>query len=81
MEESGICFLLVLVLAVALVIYGFVMLLKKQETNENDVTVLQRQLRGFGYLLLSQIVLVMGASLCIGLNLDSFKKMVKSVRM
>lgn len=76
MADAGICFLLILAISIALVIYGFVMLLKKQEAGENDVQVLQRQLRGFGFLLLSQVVFLLGSGACVGLNMSSLKKMM-----
>lgn len=78
MSEAGLCFLLVLAASIAMVIYGFSMVLRKKESNEVDGDVISRQLRGFGFLLLSQLVLIIGAALCVGLNLDVLKKAVKS---
>ena len=81
MSEAGLCFLLVLALSIALIIYGFTMVLRRKEAGEADGDVVSRQLRGFGYLLLSQLVLILGAAICIGLNLDALTKAVKSVRL
>ncbi|HMP31385.1 MAG TPA: hypothetical protein PKD85_17415 [Saprospiraceae bacterium] len=81
MTEVGLCFLLVVLVSMALIIYGFSMVLRRRESHERDEDVVQRQLRGFGYLLLSQLVLIVGSAVCVGLNMDVFSKMVKSVRM
>lgn len=81
MSEAKLCFLLILAVSVALVIYGFAMVLKKQEAHEQEVDVVPRQLRGFGYLILAQLVLVLGAALCVGLNTDLLSRAVKSVRL
>jgi len=78
---DSLCYILVLALCIGLVIYGFMQLLKKQMVGESDAQVQQRQLRGFAYLVLAQVVLVLGMALCVGLNLESVKKMVKSARM
>lgn len=78
MSDSGsLCYILVLAVSVALVIYGFMLLLQKQHAGENDVQVLQRQLRGIAYLMLSQLVLVLGMSLCVGMNMDSVARAVR----
>ncbi len=79
--SDSLCFIMALALCVALVVYGFMQLLKKQNVGESDSQVTQRQLRGFAYLILAQIVLVLGMALCVGLNLDSVKKMIKAARM
>lgn len=81
MAEAGLCFLVVLAASIISIIYGFSMVLRRRESNERDEDVVQRQLRGFGYLMLSQLILVVGGAVCVGLNLDSFTKMVKSVRL
>jgi hypothetical protein len=61
------CVLLVFILSLALVVLGFRMILQKHMDNENDVQVLQRQLRGFGYLMIAQVLMVAGLALCTGL--------------
>jgi hypothetical protein len=75
---DGLCYMLVLAASVACVIYGFMELLKRKQGSEDDMSVVHRQLRGFGYLMLSHVVLVVGLAICVGLNLDSIKKMIKS---
>jgi hypothetical protein len=81
MSDSGLCFIIVLAVSAGLVIYGFMQLLKKQESGESDGQTLQRQLRGFGYLMLAQIALVVGLSICVGLNMDSIKKVIRSAKL
>jgi hypothetical protein len=80
-DFQNFCYVVSLALAVGLVFYGFMQLLQREKPSENDVQVLQRQLRGFGYLMLAQLILVIGMAFCVGLNLDGFKQMVRSVRM
>lgn len=79
--SDSLCYILVLALCIGLVVYGFMQLLKKQMVGESDAQVQQRQLRGFAYLVLAQVVLVLGMALCVGLNLESVRKMIKSARM
>lgn len=81
MADTNICYIATLALSVGLVIFGFLQLLGQQKAGENELQVIQRQLRGFAFLALAQIVLVGGMALCVGLNLDSFKKMVRSVKL
>lgn len=63
---SGLCYLITLVATVILAVYGFMNVLKDKQKSENNDAVVQRQLRGFGLLVLAQIVLLFGASLCYG---------------
>jgi len=79
MSDSAICYLLVAVASIGLVVYGFMQVLNKQLASENDVQVLQRQIRGFAFLMLAQIVLVLGSALCTGLGF-SFKDLSKAIR-
>ena len=68
MQDIKLCYVVVLIVAVVFLIYGLVQVLKKREADESsDGEVMSRQLRGFGYVLLSQIVLLIGMSLCMGL--------------
>lgn len=69
-DGATLCYGLVLVISIALVIFGFAQILGRQVAPESDAQVIQRQLRGFAWLMLSQIVLFLGAALCTGLNFD-----------
>ena len=62
------CYVVILLLSAALVVYGFMLLLEKPRASENDVQAIQRQLRGFGFMLLAQVVLVLGSAFCYGMS-------------
>jgi uncharacterized membrane protein len=83
-DSANLCYLLVLAVAIAFVIYGFMLLLEKQRSSENDVQVIQRQLRGVAFLILSQVILVLGLSLCLGTlggGMDSLRRTVMAARV
>lgn len=75
--EASLCYILVLSAALACVIYGFMELLRQKQASESDMGVVQRQLRGFGYLMLSHVVLIAGLAVCVGINMGSIKKMIR----
>lgn len=76
-----ICTLVVIGAAVILAIYGFMEIFKSKQSGESSTTdTISRQIRGFGFLLLSQVVLVIGAMVCMGFSGD-LDKLVKSVKM
>lgn len=58
------CFIIVLVVSIAFLVYGFMDLMKKG--NEQGVDRISRQLKGFAFIMLSQVVLVLGGALCLG---------------
>ena len=64
--DSKFCYLATLIVGVILAVWGFFDVLKEKQPREADSKVLQRQLRGFGFLVLSQVVLIVGVSLCFG---------------
>ena len=80
MSDGAICYLLVAVVSVALIVWGFMSVFGKQLASENDTQVIQRQLRGFALLLVAQIALVLGSSLCMGMGF-SLKDLTKSIKM
>ena len=59
------CFIIVLVVSIAFLVYGF-MDLMKQKNDEKGVERISRQLKGFAFIMLSQVVLVIGGALCTG---------------
>ena len=79
MSSQSLCFLLTLAVSLGLVIFGFIQLLQKEKASENDVQVVQRQIRGFAYLALAQVILVAGVALCGSLDLNTVRDMVRSV--
>lgn len=64
MAQNSLCYLVVIVVAFALVIFGLIELMSKKRAGEADADVQFRQLRAFGWLIVAQIVLAVGASLC-----------------
>lgn len=63
----SICYVAAVLASVALMVWGLMDILKKKQKSESsDGEVISRQIRGFGMLLLSQIVLILGAALCFG---------------
>jgi len=66
--DNQFCYLLTLIIGVIFAIWGFFDILKEKQKHESDMNVLQRQLRGFGFLVLSQVVLVIGVSACLGIG-------------
>jgi hypothetical protein len=77
---DGLCYVATLAVSLGLVIYGFMMILQKAHPNENDTQVIQRQIRGFAYLLLSQIALILGVMLCAGFGVNSVRRLIESSR-
>ena len=73
------CVAVILVISLVLLVYGFLQLFQREKSTENDVQVVQRQLRGLGCLLLSQVILVLGVSLCMGQ--EGLADLVRSLKM
>lgn len=67
-DNASLCYIVVAVATIGLVIFGFNKILTPQQHSENDTQVIQRQIRGFAWLMLSQIVLVLGSSMCMGMG-------------
>jgi hypothetical protein len=64
MAEKQLCFILVLGLSIFFLIYGFMDLMKKG--TDSGTEKISRQLKGFAYIMLSQVVLILGGALCLG---------------
>jgi hypothetical protein len=78
MSDSAVCYLVVAVVAIALLVYGFIQILGRQMASENDLQVIQRQIRGFAFVMLAPIVLGLGYTLCSGsLNLRNINRSLK----
>jgi hypothetical protein len=78
--SQQLCFIATLAVALGLVIYGLMQIFKKEQASENDVQVVQRQIRGFAYLILAQVVMAAGMSLCSGIDLNAVHSVIRSVR-
>jgi len=62
-----VCILLVLVITLVLLGYGFYDVLKGQKTSEDDpAQTISRQIRGIGLIILGHIVFVVGMAICLG---------------
>ena len=67
MDSQSICNIVTVVVGTAVLIWGYISILRKQQPDEPDVlAVISRQLRGFGTLLLSTVILSVGYAVCSG---------------
>ena len=66
---SKLCYLLITLASVVMLFYGLRDILQKRKNSETDnIAVISRQIRGFGILMLAQIMIIVGGSLCMGLS-------------
>lgn len=68
MADNNMCYLVVLLVAAALAVYGLAGIVDRRRPNEDGMAQANRQLSGFGWMILAQIVLVFGAALCFSYN-------------
>ena len=78
---SMVCLLAVVAVCLALVVMGLLGIMKKGKGQENDVQVIQRQIRGFGYIMLAQIALIIGVTLCALVDPVMAKELIRSVSL
>ena len=71
---SSVCYLVAGIAAVALIVFGFWQIFKRQEAGETEIGVIQRQIRGFAWLILAQFVFSMGAALCPLLSMSNGRR-------
>jgi len=65
MDCASLCYLVSIIAAIILLVMGFMDLIKKRQKNESsEEQVISRQIRGFAFIMLSQVVLILGAMLC-----------------
>ena len=62
----SICSLTVMVASAALTIFAFYHIFQKKQNKENDLNVIQRQIRGFALLMVANLVMILGMMLCAG---------------
>jgi len=66
-DTTKLCFLVFVVVSIALLIWGFMDMIRKQQVNESSYSeVISRQFRGMGFLILSQFILILGGVFCYG---------------
>lgn len=56
-DSNNIILLASSIVVIGLIVYGFLQIFGREKATENDVQVIQRQIRGFACILLAQIVL------------------------
>lgn len=80
-DGSQICYLLILVASIGFLVWGFMDLLKKKQGNETDTQVISRQIRGFAFIMIAQVVLVVGSMVCFGLSggMEQLSKAVSKI--
>jgi len=82
MSGMELCYVAVVLAAIALVVYGLMEILKKRQPKEtSESETISRQIRGFGMLILAQMVLLIGASVCFGLAGGAEKLLQKVSKM
>ncbi len=68
-DGTQLCYLLVVIVSIGFLVWGFMDLLRQKLPSEKDrVDVISRQLRGFAFILVSQVVLVLGSAVCFGMT-------------
>lgn len=67
-DGRNLCYLVAFILAAGFLIWGFIELLKKPQAGESTTNAISRQLRGLGFIILSQVILIAGMSLCFSLG-------------
>lgn len=70
MNLSKGCYLVTSLVSVGLLIYGLLEILriKPKQDEPTEVSVISRQIRGFGLLMLAQVLIIVGGALCFGLG-------------
>ena len=66
-DSAALCYLIVLIVSIGFLIWGLMDLLRfRQHSEKSETQVISRQIRGFGLILLSQVVMILGTALCYG---------------
>lgn len=79
---TSLCYFVIVIIAIGFLLWGFMDLLKKQQPTESDTSdVISRQIRGFAFIMMSQVVLVVGGMICFGMSggLDQLGKAVSKL--
>ena len=63
-DATALCYMLVLIFSIAFLVWGFMDLLKKPSSGSASMDTISRQLRGFAFIMLSQVILVLGSAIC-----------------
>ena len=74
----SLCSLVIMIAAISLTVYAFYNIFQKKDSKENDLNVIQRQIRGFALLMVANIVMLLGMMLCAGTLLPDFLNTIRS---
>lgn len=77
MNSFSLCSLAVMVAAVVLTFYAFYYIFMQKGDAENDLNVIQRQIRGFALLIVANLVMILGMLLCAGSLVPQVTQMLK----
>lgn len=78
MSAISLCSLVVVGLSIIAIVCAFVYLFKVKQPAENDLNVIQRQIRGFALLILSQVIFIVGSLVCAGNLGSTFRQLIAS---
>lgn len=79
MNDMSLCYILIIIASVVLTVYGLMDILAKQQPDESTQNeVISRQIRGFGILVLAQVVLIVGGATCAGFS-NGFERLFRDV--
>jgi hypothetical protein len=62
----SLCSLAVLAAAITVIVYAFIGIFQEKQPGENDLNVIQRQIRSFALLIVSNLIMVVGMAFCSG---------------
>ena len=69
---SALCYLIVIIVAIGFLVWGFMDILRRKQASEATMNaVISRQIRGFAFIMLAQVILVLGTVICFGLTGDA----------
>lgn len=78
MSAISLCSAVVVGLSVMAIAYAFSYIFKIKQPAENDLNVIQRQIRGFALLIVAKIIFVVGSLFCAGMLMPTIKQLVAS---
>lgn len=73
----SLCSLAVMVAAVGLFVYGYYHIFQQKRAGENDLEVIQKQIRGFALLMIANLVMIIGSMVCAGTFLPVLLAMLR----
>jgi len=73
----SLCALVVMAVSVAITVLAFMYIFQNKQASENDLNVIQRQIRGFALLIVSNIIMTLGMVTCSGAMLPSVLNLLR----